>query len=39
MAIIMTLFIIEPKNKNNILIAGEDDLVEWNNHEVEDALV
>ena len=35
----MTLFVIEPKSKNNISIAGENDLIKWNNHEVEDALV
>ncbi len=38
MTIIMTLFIIEPKKQNNILISGEEDLIKWNSYEVEDVL-
>jgi hypothetical protein len=39
MTMIMTLFIIEPKNKNNIFIVEEDDLIEWHSYEVGDVLV
>ena len=38
MTIIMTLFVIGPKEQNNILIVEEDDLIEWNRYEVENIL-
>ena|GEM_PF-4202645 len=38
MTIILTLFVIRFEEQNNILIAGEDDAIEWNNYEIEDIL-
>jgi len=38
MTIILTLFVIGFEEHNNILIAGEDDVIEWNNYEIEDIL-
>lgn len=36
--LIMVLSIAKPIKQNNIFIAAEKDLIEWNGYEVEDIL-
>jgi len=38
MTIILTLFIIGPKKEDEILVAEEDDAIEWNSYETQDNL-
>lgn len=39
MVIVLTLFVIGPREQKNILIAGEEDSIKWNNYEIEDILL